>query len=539
MRKFGTVLFSLILAFSVGRSQKLFNGPGSFSDNTKWNGNSLPVAGDDLSIKGTCTFDAAANNLPYGYLSLGQGSAAGTFEWPVGGTNTINVTDVHAVTAGCQLDMTNGGTLQIRTSWNATDMTFTPGSGTVHWNVTSAASALPAGVAVYNNLNVDVGTNTAALGAATSITGTLTLTSGKLSLGSYNLTAAAVSGGSATSYVATTGAGGLIRNVGASGVMFPVGPAASYNPVTMNNSGTADDFTVSVQTTFDNPPNSNARVDRQWTITEGTNGGSNATITLQWNSGDENAGFTRTNPIFIGRWNGSQWVDAPAGYTDLGGGVYTASAGGVTAFSPFGVGNNNALPVQLASFNAMATGENKITLNWSTASEKNNYGFEVQKSATDQSHYQTIPGSFQAGQGTTLQPQQYSYTDESATPGVWYYRLKQMDLDGAVHYSEGVRVSVVTEVEETAPAKFALLQNYPNPFNPETQITFTVESAARTTLRVYNLLGQEVAALFDAPAEPGRYYRVRFGGAGLPSGTYIYRLESGRKIATMRMVLLR
>jgi len=102
-----------------------------------------------------------------------------------------------------------------------------------------------------------------------------------------------------------------------------------------------------------------------------------------------------------------------------------------------------------------------------------------------------------------------------------------------------VRVSVLTEVVEVVPVKFALMQNYPNPFNPETQITFTVENAGKATLRVYNLLGQEVATLFDAPAETGRYYHVRFGGAGLPSGAYIYRLDSGQKVATMRMLLLK
>ena len=208
-------------------------------------------------------------------------------------------------------------------------------------------------------------------------------------------------------------------------------------------------------------------------------------------------------------------------------------------FSSFGVGNDGALPVQLASLSAAATGMYKVTLNWSTVSETNNYGFEVQKSAEDNEHFQTIPGSFRAGQGTTLKSHQYSYVDESATAGVWYYRLKQIDLDGAIHYSEGVRVSVVTDVGETAPVKLALMQNYPNPFNPETEIAFAVESTGKATLRVYNLLGQEVATLFDGPAEPGRYYRVRFGGVALPSGPYITRLASGQRVATIRMVLLK
>jgi len=116
-----------------------------------------------------------------------------------------------------------------------------------------------------------------------------------------------------------------------------------------------------------------------------------------------------------------------------------------------------------------------------------------------------------------------------------------VDLDGTIYYTDAIRVelNVTTSVNESAPKVFELHQNYPNPFNPETRIRFSVETTGKTTLRVHNLIGQEVATLFDAVAEAGRYYDVKFSGAKLTSGVYFYKLENGNNSALRKLMLVK
>ena len=197
------------------------------------------------------------------------------------------------------------------------------------------------------------------------------------------------------------------------------------------------------------------------------------------------------------------------------------------------------LPIQLAYLNAVLNNNGLVNVRWGTVSEINNYGFEVQKSQSINENFATIPNSFVAGHGTTNEPQHYAFVDNTTQSGGWYYRLKQIDLDGTAHYTEPVHVDVLTGVPEPAPREFALKQNYPNPFNPETIVKFSVENTARATLDVYNLLGQKVATLFDDIAEAGRYYKIRLSGQNLASGMYIYRLQSGTKIDVKKMLLLK
>lgn len=105
------------------------------------------------------------------------------------------------------------------------------------------------------------------------------------------------------------------------------------------------------------------------------------------------------------------------------------------------------LPIHLASFTAIITFQQQIRLDWTTLTELNNYGFEIQRSDASRLHYQTLPGSFTPGHGTSLEPHHYRYIDTAATAGRWFYRLKQIDLDGTVNYSEGIGVDVLTQVK--------------------------------------------------------------------------------------------
>ncbi|MCC6397830.1 MAG: T9SS type A sorting domain-containing protein [Bacteroidetes bacterium] len=202
--------------------------------------------------------------------------------------------------------------------------------------------------------------------------------------------------------------------------------------------------------------------------------------------------------------------------------------------------NTSPLPVQLSSFTAaMIQSSGGVLLKWTTLSETNNYGFEVQKSLEGSDSWQTIEGSFVAGNGTTLESHSYSYTDVSVTPGVWYYRLKQIDLDDAVHYSESIKPSGVTDVKEKEiPKEFALDQNYPNPFNPSTVINFALPRESKVSLEVYNLIGQRVAVLVNE-VKPAGYHSLRFNGASFSSGIYFYSLVAGETKFLRKMVLVK
>jgi hypothetical protein len=212
----------------------------------------------------------------------------------------------------------------------------------------------------------------------------------------------------------------------------------------------------------------------------------------------------------------------------------------VSGFSEFIFGSEvDPLPIQLSSFTATVVSRTDVQLDWTTLTETNNYGFEVQKSAVSPNNYQTIPNSFVPGNGTTIQPHSYSYTDTTASQGVWFYGLKQIDLDGTVHYTEGIQVDVPTGVDEKSlPTVFALDQNYPNPFNPSTQIQFALPRESIVRLEVFNILGERVATLVNE-TRPVGYYSERFDATGLASGLYLYRMKAGEFVDTKKLLLLK
>ena len=200
---------------------------------------------------------------------------------------------------------------------------------------------------------------------------------------------------------------------------------------------------------------------------------------------------------------------------------------------------NGALPVQLAFFSAAYVSSNIVRLNWTTISEINNYGFYIQRKAENETRWTELQGSFVAGHGTTTEPQHYSYTDNSALLSSLQYRLKQVDLDGSIHYTDPVHVSYTTSVGDDVPRTLSLSQNYPNPFNPTTTIRFSVETTYHARLDVYSTLGQLVAILFDGKAEAGRFYEVQLSGESLPSGVYLCRLQSGGRVDSKKLILLK
>ncbi len=186
------------------------------------------------------------------------------------------------------------------------------------------------------------------------------------------------------------------------------------------------------------------------------------------------------------------------------------------------------LPVELTSFTA-STVDQRVTLHWNTATEMNNYGFDIERKSASQ--WSKI--GFIEGHGTTNTPRSYSFTDGAAS-GKISYRLKQIDRDGTNEYSKEIELTIAA-----TPTIFALSQNFPNPFNPTTNIAFTVSSNARATLKILNTLGQEVATLFNGEAQSGIVNQVQFNGAEHASGIYFSRLEQNGKVQMSKMTLIK
>ncbi len=199
------------------------------------------------------------------------------------------------------------------------------------------------------------------------------------------------------------------------------------------------------------------------------------------------------------------------------------------------------LPVQLVDFGCSAATLGGVTLEWRTMSEVNNYGFTVQRKLKEEAVYKNVADGFLPGKGTTIEPQVYRFTDRTVkAAGTYAYRLEQQDLDGTISYSQDIVVDVtVTDIAEEAPKEFRLMQNYPNPFNPRTLLKFSVETKGRAQLVVYNVLGEQVATLFDETVEAGRYYESTFSGEKLPSGAYIARLTAGSRTGLIKLMLVR
>ena len=171
---------------------------------------------------------------------------------------------------------------------------------------------------------------------------------------------------------------------------------------------------------------------------------------------------------------------------------------------------------------------NSIRLDWATATEVNNYGFEVER----KSSYNWQKIGFVQGNGNCNSPKQYSFVDNNPYGGTSFqYRLKQIDSDGKFEYSEIVVVKIL-------PEKYELYQNYPNPFNPSTTIKYSVPQGSNVLIKVFDILGNEIETLVNEEKLVG-IYEASWNATSLPSGVYFYKLQAGSFIDTGKMILLK
>jgi hypothetical protein len=186
------------------------------------------------------------------------------------------------------------------------------------------------------------------------------------------------------------------------------------------------------------------------------------------------------------------------------------------------------IPVELTSFTASISGS-KVGLSWTTATEKNNNYFEVERSS-DKIKFTSI-GRI-SGNGNSVISSSYNFTDNTPPSGLLYYRLKQVDFSGGFEYSSIVEVSL------EIPVIFAVKQNYPNPFNPSTKISFSLPMAEKVSIKIFDALGREVSVLADDYHEAGNF-EIPFIAADLPSGIYFCKIVAGEHAKTIKMVLMK
>jgi hypothetical protein len=265
--------------------------------------------------------------------------------------------------------------------------------------------------------------------------------------------------------------------------------------------------------------------------------------------------FWSANPVMVpaqSGWQVAQFSLLPADLT--GGADLNATLSNVTQFrilhsisggamgdviaADLGIDNitaaENPLPVELVSFTVQQN-DNTVVLNWVTASEINNRGFEIERKLfNDQNENNWILIGFKEGSGTTAEESSYNFYDDltDINADKPAYRLKQIDFNGTFTYSD------IVYIDKIVPTAFNLSQNFPNPFNPETTIKFNLPLDEYVSLKVYNLLGSESAVLINGKRSAGIYH-INFNASQLPSGVYYYQLTAGQFSDTKKMILLR
>ncbi|MCS6989586.1 MAG: T9SS type A sorting domain-containing protein [Chloroherpetonaceae bacterium] len=398
----------------------------------------------------------------------------------------------------------------------------------------------------YNNVTFTASGN---LPSNVTVNGTLTLNSGVVSnLNGHTITVTNDASNAVAGTGFLTGSGSLARFFnGNQAYAFPYSQAGNDRTATVQFTSGAGTGTLTYQ--FFNTPPGNAGLPQTilgqtisvvapfyWRI-DATGAPGDYTLSLR---GQNAGGISNVSALrIVKRANGGSWSATGAGTGTANTGTAadpTVVQSGITGFSEFTIGSDpasNPLPVELSAFTGEAVREG-VRLVWTTASELNNAGFEVQRrmenvGAGIENDWQVL--GFVKGKGTTSEAQSYSFLDRTAS-GKMQYRLKQVDFDGQFE------ILPTIEVEAGIPRTFELSQNYPNPFNPTTVIGYQLPVASEVRLKIYDMLGREVATLVNERQEAGRY-QAQFNASGLASGVYFYRLQAGSFAETKKMMLVK
>ncbi len=417
----------------------------------------------------------------------------------VSGTLTFNFSGTSVVTGLNNIALGNGATI-VRTAGTFDALpTFGTTTNVTYNGTTAITPGLEMPASGLNNLTIN-NTGGVTLASSLNAAGTLTLTAGKVTLGANNLTATTISGGSSTAYVVTDGAGALINAVGAGATqLFPIGASTSSYDLASVTPTSASTFTINVKSSFTNAVNDAAKtVTKEWNIASSSPSSSVLALTPS-----DGAALTTTTPKMGHYTLGNVWESLAATRS---GDTWTATT---TSFSPFGAGDAGGftsvvLPVELSNFQVKRS-QTSALLSWATASEKDNAVFHIEQS-TNGTDFQTV--SQVKGHGTTSVSNAYNFEHKTPSVGINYYRLKQVDLNGASTYS-AVR-SIVFGKSGLA-VKNRLARDIVN--------VVTSDDTA-TPLSIFNVAGQQV---LNVKVQGEQSINI----SNLPAGLYIIRTGTG------------
>jgi hypothetical protein len=422
------------------------------------------------------------------------------------GTNTISGAGTFALASGSTIITSNpNGISGTVTSAKSFD------SGANYEFQGASTGTFPSSPFTVNNLTINSPTSDVLLGQNLTSTGTLSLTSGKLNLNGFTLTfSGSVAGipawGSSTSNYIIASTGFLVRN-DPGNTIFPVGTASQYLPCKLTGGG-------AYYVNLSSPPSPgltqpSLALPNQWNIT----GSGSTSMDFQWPSD------IFGTLAYLYKYDGANWTNAAGPTTTNGTGPITVGFSGieVTCCTGFTVGGLGALPVELVYFTAEASDETTV-LTWQTASERNNDYFSIQKSS-DGLDFMEIGQVL--GNGTSLETNAYTFTDERPVVGLNYYRLKQVDFDGQFTYSK------IVSVKMTSKASFEV---YPSITSGDLTIKSTDEGQDVQEILIFDSMGR-LAHSYEVE-ESGPYTKLNV--AGLPNGAYYLKIATGRRHETLR-----
>ncbi len=499
------------------------------------------ITGDgtiNQSTAGQIIISGNATSIACGTLTLGSNGLL------IASTSGITLESNETINGGA-ITVATGGILDCGNNSIGGSTSFFLSSGATL--ITAHASGVSGSIAVSGSLTFTGGANYEIQGAITgfisssgnnltinngagvtmsnnfTVNGTLTFTNGKLFLEDKTLTigeAGSISGATNSNYIVTNSTGRLKRsNIQATVKDFPIGSVNYYAPVSIGNNGAGDNFSAafseSAPTCF-NSTQQEESVTGTWDISEDVAGGSDCSLSVDFGSVPAGSGFV-VGDAAIAHCNGAT-IDHVS-VTNVAGTIVSGT--GFTSFSPFGVGNEAALPIELISF-IVRPFQNKSIISWQTASETNNSHFSIEKSADGKSFREIAQ---MPGHGTSYETHHYEYTDESPYPGLNYYRFKQVDFDGRYSYSP------VVSVEFQSKGKMGI---YPNPFGDKITLAFSEETALDRQASLFDQTGRLLQTMEISADELERELKME----SLLPGAYILKVQSGQNVEMHRLVKL-
>ena len=462
-------------------------------------GNIIDNGGTFTHNNGTVTFTGSSSSIggtdnAESFYNVVVNKTAGQSLSTSGSMSTMSVNDF-TLTSGTFSAPTN---LAVSGNLYNNGGTFTHNNGTVTLSGSSKTLGGSSSNTFYN-LTVNGATT---LGISQTINNIMGL-GAKVTLGSTNLTIGSngyFSGYSSDNFIVTSGTGKVIQNgiqstssVGKQ--IFPIGTVTSsgsvkYTPCFIENAGVLDNFSVYVaQGRLANGTLGSAAVmhavDRTWFVEEGTSGGSDVTLTLQWNASEELNNFTRILS-FVSHYTGGTWdskSQTPQSATPVTSiaDAYSISRSGINSFSPFSVEDPSALPIELLYFKA-EDADSRVRINWATGTELNCDYFDVQRSVDGQA-YVTI--STVKGVGDSKIKKEYVTYDSSPLFGISYYRLKQVDIDGVYTLSDW------TSINRGKKQSSNQIRIYPNPISDNfLHIVASLNASQDVQIKLIDALGK-------------------------------------------------